>query len=297
MENRIDRPGTVNRTVVGQGDYRYTVDKAWGRRPSGVPSFGIVSSVATDSQDRVYVFNRAPDPRMIVLDHEGNLLGEWGQGLFGHPHGVFITPRDEVYCTDRDTHQVTCWTTGGEHVRSWGTRNQPGAPGAPFNQPTKAVIASDGEMFVSDGYGQHRVHRFDQRGEHRTSWGEKGEGPGQFALPHDVWVDPRERVLVCDRENQRVQHFDREGHYLGEWSNLRSPMAIFIRDDIIYLAEGRQRVTIMTLDGDVLARWGSPGPADDQFTDSPHNIWVDSRGDIYVSEVLSPNKLQKYSRV
>lgn len=285
------------RTTVGQGNYRYQVDKNWGRGLHGVSEFGIVSSMATDSQDRVYVFNRAPDPRMIVFDREGNLLGEWGQGQFGHPHGVFITPNDDVYCTDRDTHLVTKWTTGGELVRSWGTRNQPGAPGAPFNQPTKAVITPDGEMFVSDGYGQHRVHRYDQNGEHVTSWGEKGEGPGQFALPHDVWVDSRGRVLVCDRENQRVQHFDSNGTYLGEWNNLRSPMAIYIQDDVIYLAEGGQRITIMSLDGEVESQWGSKGPAEDQFTDSPHNIWVDSRGDIYVSEVLTPNKLQKFSRI
>lgn len=285
------------RVIVGQGPYRYTVDKNWGRGPKGVPEFGIVSSMATDSRDRVYVFNRAPNPRMIVLDSEGSLLGEWGQREFGHPHGVFITPGDDVYCTDRDTHQVTKWTTRGDLLRSWGRRGEPGAPGAPFNQPTKAVITSDGEMYVSDGYGQHRVHRFNRAGDLVTSWGAKGTGPGQFALPHDVWVDPRERVLVCDRENQRVQQFDRSGRYLGEWSNLRSPMAIFVQEDHIFLAEGGQRITIMTLDGSVVSQWGSRGPGEDQFTDSPHNLWVDSRGDIYVCEVLTPNKIQKFSRV
>lgn len=287
----------ATRTTVGQRPYLYAVDKRWGRGPRGVSAFGLVSGVACDSQDRVYVFNRAPDPRVIVLDRDGTLLGEWGHGRFKHPHGIFISPADELYLTDRDTHLVTRWTADGQLLQSWGTPDQPGPPGAPFNQPTRAVLAPDGEMYVSDGYGQRRVHRFGADGQLRTSWGEDGTGPGQFALPHDVWVDPRNRVLVCDRENQRVQIFDREGAYLGEWDDLKAPMQIFVQDEVLYLAEARQQITIMTLDAEVLARWGSMGDADDQFTDSPHSIWVDSRGDVYVSEVLSPDKLQKYTRL
>ncbi|HLG51547.1 MAG TPA: peptidyl-alpha-hydroxyglycine alpha-amidating lyase family protein [Chloroflexota bacterium] len=285
------------RAIVGHGRFTYAVEKRWGRGPDGVAAFGLVSGVATDSRDRVYVFNRTPDPRIIVLDRDGRFLGEWGRGQFKHPHGIWISPQDEIYLTDRDTHLVTRWTLDGQLLQSWGTPNRPGPPGQPFNQPTRAVLAPDGEMYVSDGYGQRRVHRFGRDGQLKQSWGEEGSGPGQFALPHDVCVDPRDRVLVCDRENQRVQIFDRGGTYLGEWSDLKSPMAIFIKDDVLYLAEGQQQVSIMTLDGEVLARWGSKGTGDDQFTDSPHSIWVDSHGDIYVSEVTGHDKLQKYVRL
>jgi len=283
-------------SIVGSGQYRYAVDKQWGRRAGGVPAFGTVSGVACDSRDRVYVFNRIPSPRMIVLDRDGNLLNEWGLGYFKHPHGIFITPNDELYLTDRETQMVTHWTCDGRFIESWGTANEPGAPGQPFNEPTHAFVTPDGEMLVSDGYGQFRVHRYGADGQLKNSWGSEGTGPGQFALPHDVWVDPRGRVLVCDRENQRVQHFDRDGNYLGEWSDLYSPMQVYIKDDIIYLCEGRQRITIMTLDAEVLARWGSHGPAPEQFTNSPHSIWVDSRGDIYVSEVIVEDKLTKFIR-
>jgi DNA-binding beta-propeller fold protein YncE len=285
-----------SRTIVGTGKYTYEAQKRWGRGPGGVAAFGLISGVACDSQDRVYAFNRLPNPRILVLDPNGKLLHEWGAGQFKHPHGIWISPQDELYLTDRDTHLVTRWTTDGKLLQSWGTPDQPGAPGQPFNQPTHAYLTSAGDLFVSDGYGQHRVHRFGKDGKLEVSWGEKGTGPGQFALPHDVWVDPRGRVVVCDRENQRIQFFNRDGVYLSEWNDLKAPMQVFVNDNIMFLAEARQQISILTLDGEVLSRWGSSGPGPDQFTDSPHGIWVDSRGDIYISEVTGQDKFQKYVR-
>jgi sugar lactone lactonase YvrE len=285
-----------SRTIVGNGTYTYEVDKRWGRRGGKISAFGLVSGVACDSRDRVYLFTRLPNPRVSVFDREGTLLQEWGQGQFKHPHGIWINGRDELFLTDRDTHLVTQWTADGKLLRSWGTPDRPGAPGEPFNQPTHAFVTPDGEMYVSDGYGQHRVHRFGSDGQLVRSWGEKGTGPSQFALPHDVWVDSRDRVIVCDRENQRIQFFDRTGAYTGEWTDLKAPMQVYIKDEIIYLAEARQQISILTLDGEVLARWGSQGAAPEQFKDSPHSIWVDSHGDIYVSEVIAEDGFQKFVR-
>jgi sugar lactone lactonase YvrE len=282
--------------VVGSGQFTYAVDKQWGRGAGGVAEFGLVSGVACDAQDRVYLFVRKPVAELVVMHRDGRLLSRWGQGQFVEPHGIWISPQDELYCTDTLSHLVMKWTLDGQLLQTWGTPNQPGAPGQPFNRPTRAVVTPDGEMYVSDGYGQQRVHRFGVDGQLRHSWGEQGAGPSQFALPHDVWVDPRDRVLICDRENGRVQLFDRAGAFLEEWAGLANPMQISTQGDVLYLAETFQRISILTLDGAVLARWGSQGPAPDQFTDSPHSLWVDGRGDIYVSEVLAPNKLQKYVR-
>jgi streptogramin lyase len=284
----------VTTTTVGTGPYTYEVDKNWGRGSGGVSEFGLVSGVAGDSQDRVYLFIRTPVAEMLVLDPQGKLVSRWGAGQFVEPHMISISARDEIYATDISAHTVTKWTLDGKLLQTWGTPNVPGGPGRPFNKPTRAVVTPDGEMYVSDGYGQQRIHRFGADGLLKHSWGEQGRGAGQFALPHDVWVDPRDRVLVCDRENGRVEIFDRAAGYLGEWPGLANPMQIFVRGDVLYLAESNQRVSIMTLDGDVLARWGSKGSAPDQFTNAPHSIWADSRGDIYVCEVVDPNKIQKY---
>jgi len=201
---------------------------------------------------------------------------------------------------------VSKWTLDGKLLRSWGTPGKPGAPGAPFNMPTKAVEAPDGEVYVSDGYGQCRVHRFDKQGNLVHSWGEKGEGPGQFVLPHDVLVDTdpragtparngqRDRVLVCDRTNRRIQIFDRAGGFIGEWRDLRSPQQVFIRDGAIYTADGGQ-ITVRTLDGELIVAMPYQTAAP-RKENGPHSLWVDSRGDIYVGEVTGENGFQKFRR-
>jgi hypothetical protein len=283
-------------TIVGTDRYSYAVDTAWGRREGGVPTLGLAQGVGGDSQDRVYVFQRIPVACVLVFDRHGKLLDSWGEGSFGSPHGIWINERDELLLTDTETHTVTKWTPDGKLVRSWGSARTPGSWGEPFNRPTKAVETADGEMYVSDGYGNKHIHRYDANGELIGSWGDEGTGPGQFVLPHDVWVDERQRVLVCDRENRRVQQFDRAGGYLGEWSDWQNPMQIFVRDGVMYVAHRGAEVSIRTLDGELLARWPYESAATGSQERSPHSIWVDSHGDIYVGEVLCENGLQKLSR-
>jgi sugar lactone lactonase YvrE len=282
--------------TVGRGNYTYRVDKAWGRRASGVPTFGVSQGVTGDSQDRIYIFQRSPTAEVLVFDREGTLLTRWGNGQFVTPHGIWMSPQDELYLTDTDDHTVTQWTTAGKLVRRWGSPRTPGPVGQPFNQPTKAVLAADGEMYVADGYGQQRVHRFDRAGNLLHSWGEPGTGPGQFVLPHDVWVDERDRVLVCDRENRRVEIFDRAGSYLGEWADVQNPMQVFGRDGVLYLAHAYAEISLRTLDGEVLARWPWESTVTAAAEMSPHSLWVDSRGDIYVGEVVGENGFQKFVR-
>lgn len=283
-------------TIVGRGQYTYQVDKNWGRGEGKLPAFGVAQGVTGDSQDRIYLFQRAPTAEVLVFDRAGNLLNRWGEGQFASPHGIWISPQDEVYLTDTNGHTVSKYTTDGQLLRRWGTPGVAGAPGEPFNRPTKAVITPDGEMYVSDGYGNRRVHRYDREGNLIHSWGEHGKGAGQFVLPHDVVVDERDRVLVCDRENRRVQIFDRAGNFQTEWADLQNPMQIFIRDGIMYLTHAYAEISIRTLDGEVLARWPYESILTHEKEKSPHSIWVDSHGDIYVGEVVGENGFHKYSR-
>lgn len=283
--------------IFGQGTHQYTVQENWWTLPDGY-EFGWIPAVAVDSQDRVYVYSRSEHP-MVVFDRDGNFLTSWGDDILKDAHGIFIDAEDNIYCVERETHVMHKFTTDGELLMTLGTMDKPGAEGEPFNLPTDFALGPDGEMFISDGYGNARIHKYSPDGELIKSWGKPGTGPGEFDLPHCVRVDPRNRVMVADRSNNRIQFFTLDGEYIEEWGDLLQPDTIFIdEDDLIYIAELDQRVTIMTLDGEVVSQWGSergstvPG----EFLACPHGIWADSHGDIYVGEVQADARLQKYIR-
>lgn len=283
--------------AVGTSRFAYQAVEGWGRGP-GSPELGLVSAMAVDSQGNVYAFNRLPKPAVLVYDRAGQFLRSWGEDLFTTPHGLWIDNEDRVFATDCGDHTIRICTTAGQVLQTLGTAGQAGAPGMPFNQPTWAKLGPAGEIYVSDGYGQHRVHRFAADGQLLRSWGEEGTGPGQFALPHSLVVDRRGRVLVADRENHRVEIFDANGTHLDSWTGLLQPMDLFIdAADVIYVAEAQQRISIYDLDGQLLSRWGEKGPAAGQFSDSPHGLCVDAQGDLYVSEVVGHSRMQKFARI
>lgn len=279
----------------GSGKYTYEVQEGWGKLPEGW-TFGWIPAIAVDSQDRIYVYSRSKHP-MVVFDSEGNFLASWGEDILKDSHGIFIDAEDNIYCVERNTHVVHKFNKDWELLMTLGTPDKPGAEGEPFNLPTDLALGPNGEMFISDGYGNSRVHKYSPDGELIMSWGKPGTGPGEFNLPHCVWVDSRNRVMIADRQNNRIQLFTLDGEYITEWGDLCHPDDIFIdSDDIVYVAELDQRVTIMTLDGEVLSQWGSergssvPG----EFFACPHAIWTDSRGDLYVGEVQADQRVQKF---
>lgn len=304
--------------IVGSGAFRYEVAVGWERLPKGW-RHGDVTNVVTDVEDRVYVFNRSEHP-VIVYDREGRFLGSWGEGVFTRAHGISITREGCLYCTDDLDHTVRKFTLDGKLLQTLGvpgkasdTGYSPEGPASlasithgagPFNRPTRVAQAATGELYVADGYGNARIHRFTAGGALLQSWGEPGDQPGQFNLPHAVWVHTDGRLLVCDRENDRVQFFSPTGEYLGAWDGLARPADLYIdRENHVYVGElalttgertmaGRpitrtcpSQVTIRDLAGNLLTSWGGPDPfAPDSFA-SAHGIWVDSHGDIYVGEV------------
>jgi hypothetical protein len=305
--------------IVGSGEFRYEIAEGWEQLPKGW-RHGDVTNVVTDSQDRVYVFNRSEHP-VIVYDRDGRFLGSWGEGVFTRAHGISITRGGFIYCTDDKDHTVRKFTTDGKLRQTLGTPGKPSDTGyvdgsgptslatikrgaGPFNRPTRVSEAPNGDLYVSDGYGNARIHCFTAAGELIQSWGEPGDQPAQFNLPHSVWVHTDGRVFVCDRENDRVQIFGPSGEYLGAWTDLARPADLYIdRQNHVYVGElelkageltmaGRpitrscpSQVSIRDLEGNLLTRWGGPDPFAPGSFASAHGIWVDSHGDIYVSEV------------
>lgn len=275
----------------------------WAKIPHGMTFRGSATSVAVDSQDRVYVFNRGTHP-LMVFDTEGNLLDAWEHQEFGRPHSITIDG-DSMFLVDDGDHFIEKRSLEGELEFVLGTRDKP-APwqsGEIFNRPTDlAVHPVTRELFVSDGYANSRVHRFSPEGEHMLSWGEPGSTPGRFSVPHNITVTADGRVLVCDRENFRVQVFSVDGEFIDQW-HLHRPAAICMiggSDPLFYVGEHSPHniqkgvphlgccIRVLASDGTEVSSFGGdlPGHRPHEFMD-PHSIAVDSRGDVYVAEVCN----------
>lgn len=263
----------MTRRIVGTGNSTYEVVHPFGKVPAGM-AYGNVSHVATDSRDRVYAFQRSQPP-VLVFDGEGNLLTTWGTGVLFDAHGIYISPNDEVFLIDRDAHEVLKFNTEGKVLLKLGTRGR-SAFQAPFNHPADVAVSSTGDIYVADGYGNSRVHRFSADGKHLGSWGTPGANPGQFTTPHGIWLDSNDRVYVCDRENNRVQLFSPEGDYLTEWSDFYHPMDIFMdAQGRFYVTDQIPRLSVLDAEGKLLSRGKTIA--------SGHGIWGDSRGNLYTA--------------
>jgi len=288
--------------ILGRGDYRYRVEDKWGDLPEGW-SYGEVAAVATDDQDRVYVFNRGDHP-MVVFDADGTFLSSWGEGVFKRAHGLHYAPDGYLYCTDMGDHTVRKCTTEGKVVMTIGVPGEPSGfmSGKPFCRCTHSALSPSGDIYVSDGYGNACVHKYSGNGRYLKSWGECGTLPGQFNVPHNIWCDADGWVYVADRENHRVQVFDGEGRYETQWNNLHRPMAIFMPGGncpYCLIAEAGPelqinrnypnlgpRITIADKAGNHLATLGgvNAGNEPGKFM-APHGLACDSTGSIYVAEV------------
>lgn len=328
---------------------RFEVVPDWEQRPPE-PAHRDVTGVAVDAEDRVFLLTRE-EHRVLVHDRDGAFLGCWGEGVFRNPHGLTIGPDGSVFCVDNGDHTVRKFTPDGTLLLTLGTPGVPSDtgfetesavavhsvervrhPGPPFNRCTNLAVAPDGDLYVTDGYGNCRVHRFAPDGTLRSSWGEVGTGPGQFHLPHGLHVAPDGRVFVCDRENDRLQIFTPDGEFLAQWTDVQRPDDVTMDGDgRVYVAELWRpvgsasfvhgvtaedrpgRVTVFDPEGAVVARWGASTQdraAPGNFI-APHSLALDSHGDLYVGEVThtfgvgagrvdpehADHQVQKFSRV
>ena len=295
----------------------------WAKVPHGI-WLREGTSVAVDSRDRVYVFNRGNVP-VLVFDADGNVVDMWGTDdaagsvritvdpygnamqfwdtWFMRPHGVFCDHEDNLWLVDDVGNQIHKYTLGGTRLMTIGTGEAaPRQSGEMFNRPTDATVnPATGDVFVSDGYGNSRVHRFDSDGGHIVSWGEPGTDAGCFNLPHNLAMLDDDLVIVCDRESHRMQVFTTDGAFVREWP-VHKATGVFVAgkgaDAVVYVGEQGpapvqrgvanigNRVSIYDWEGRMLDRFGNPhfGQGPDQFL-WPHGVAVDSRGDVYVAEV------------
>lgn len=306
--------------------FGYRANAQWNQHPAGHPHAD-VAGVAVDASDRVHLFTRF-DTEVLIYEPDGTFVEAWGKGSFESAHTIRVASDGGIFCVDHSGHTVRKFSPSGElllevsapSAQGSDTGYVPGAPveihavegvrwpGPPFNGCTDVAITQDGDFYVSDGYGNCRIHHFAPTGELLRSWGNIGSGPGEFRLPHAICLDTRGRLLVADRENDRLQVFSQHGEYLEEWHGLQRPQGLALGPDgRIYVAElwrpiGNRsfvsdtsqidqpaRLSVLEADGTLIARWGSAVEKPEEVAGNfiaPHGIALDSTGAIYVGEVI-----------
>jgi DNA-binding beta-propeller fold protein YncE len=247
------------------------------------------------------------DHQVIVVDRNGALIENWSQWseLFGSPHRVTINPYDpdkHVWVIDRASQQLLKFTNDGKRlVMAVGERGVAGDDDKHFGRPTGIAWLPDGTFFVSDGYDNARVVKFDKTGKFLKSWGRKGTAPGEFNGVHAIAVDAERRVYVVDRNNARIQIFDEHGKFLDQWPNFSSPTQIVVsQDQFVWVSDGgvggrgggANRLLKYDKNGKLLTYWGTQGTFPGAMA-GPHDFHVDSDGNLYVSNGLD-QRVDKY---
>ena len=305
---------------ASSGSGGYQVVHGWPALSEGYV-LGQVSGVALDSHGDVFVFHRADQPwldapgttlitqpALLRLDAAtGRIQAELGRGMFVVPHGLRIDARDHLWVTDVGLQQVFELDHDGAVLRSFGVAGEAGADETHFNQPTDVAIASDGSLFISDGYGNSRVVVLAADGSFVRSWGTFGSGPGQFNTPHSIALDAQGRVYVADRGNARIQRFTQQGELIDVWQSaqLGRPWAVTIAaDGSVFVVDGgdqnpvppdRGRVLRLSAAGEVLESWSSFGNQDGQIYWG-HAIAVGDHAEVYVGDVRYGMRVQKFVR-
>jgi DNA-binding beta-propeller fold protein YncE len=237
---------------------------------------------------------------LFVVDAAGTIVESWTQwdSIFRRPHSVAINPYDpqkHVWVVDDRQHAVYKFTNDGKTlVQTLGVRGVPGEDATHFNRPTFLAWLPDSTLFVSDGYANTRVVKFDKDGKFLMTWGQKGTPPndtrpGTFDAVHGVQVDPQSRrVYVTDRSSARIQVFDENGTFLDQFGTGRpsTPQVLFLAADrSLWVADNStSKIVKYDINGHYLYSWGSQGEWPGAMW-NVHGMSVDPDGNLYLAEV------------
>jgi DNA-binding beta-propeller fold protein YncE len=196
---------------------------------------GMVSSVAISSNGTIYEIQRGPKAApVLVVDRDGKLLRSWGTGNYKIPHSIRLDPQGNVWTVDASLSTIIKYSRQGEKLMTISIGEQPNTDG-PFNGATDIAFAPNGNLFITDGYGNARVLEYTASGKRVKQWGRTGNGPGEFHLPHAIQIGGDGTVYVADRENGRIEKFDLDGRYLGEISDLGRIYSFKLVGDAIWV--------------------------------------------------------------
>jgi DNA-binding beta-propeller fold protein YncE len=255
-------------------------------------SVGTVSSVAIDQSGVIYVLQRGDkaDP-VIAVDKQGRTLRSWGKGLFTVPHSIRVDADGNIWTVDAGSSTILKFTPQGKKLQEISVGEIATGDKCAFPTlcgTTDITLGPNGRLFISDGYGNARILEYTPDGRRVKVWGSAGTGPGQFQIPHGIAYEGN-TLYVADRGNSRVQRFDLDGHYQGEWTNLGRPFALKVAGGALWVSTMFTKPAILKVDlatGKILGQIESPGP---------HSIDVSDAGEIVASGCCGGSNPSGYS--
>jgi DNA-binding beta-propeller fold protein YncE len=274
--------------------------------------------VATNSKGHIFVYTRSQDTRLFEFDRTGKYVREIGEGLYGFvfAHMVRVDPQDNIWAVDEGSNMVIKFNPQGRVVMLLGRRPEsvegivatppasaPEPPAQPyvFNRPTDVAWDAAGNIFVSDGYGNSRVVKYDKNGRFIAAVGSKGSAPGQLNLPHTIATDAKGNVYVGDRSNKRVQVFDNDLKFKAIYDQVGAPWAVCITpgphqylyssnsnpdNNIADVAAVTGDIYKMELDGTIVGKFGHAGKQLGEFS-TVHEIDCRNENELLVSEITA----------
>jgi hypothetical protein len=300
MEEEVDKPETYIRVRAWEvaespKDLGYRVVEDWPKLPEDW-KLGQVAGVSVDREGRYYLFHRGVEaPPLICFNREGEYLRSWGEGEYIRPHMVKCDDENNIWLIDDGGHVLYLYSYEGEVLRTLGEKGVPGCDGGHFNRPTDIAFGLKGEFYVSDGYGNQRIARYNEGLNYLGQWGSEGVDNGQFVLPHALTTDPEGHVYVADRNRWRIQIFSPEGEFLDQWTHIGKPFGIVFADDgYFYICDGTTaRVTKVDRTGEIIGFFGIQGSDTGQIS-TAHDIAVAPNGDILLAHL--DGRVQLFSK-
>jgi sugar lactone lactonase YvrE len=303
--------------IIGNASHLYVVQEDWGPLPEGI-QYGYTHGICIDDEDRVYVHHTGKNS-VIVFDKNGTFLDAWGSEFEGGAHGFYLhrDPDGQQYLYFADTKRalVVKTTLTGDVLLQISPPDRPDLYNADHKYvPTDVCVAPNGDIYVSDGYGQFYIHHYNANGTYIRTFGGRGSEPGQLIEPHGISVNLRgaePELYVADRRNHRIQVFSLDGQHIRFVEhNLDLPCSFYFFEDEVYLPDLDSRITILDKDDRLVTHLGEDQQAykqqgwpnlpksyyrPDKFS-SPHGVCVDSQGNVYVAEWISDGRITKLVR-